>query len=40
MKHLMRIGFLSMLLMIFATADAFSALLDDKVVLYLPFDEG
>ncbi len=40
MKHLILIAFLGMLLTIFATADAFSALLDDKVVLYLPFDEG
>jgi hypothetical protein len=40
MRHLTLIGFLGMLLMTFVTADAFSALLDDNVVLYLPFDEG
>lgn len=40
MRYLMLIGFLGMLLTTFITADAFSALLDDNVVLYLPFDEG
>ena len=40
MKHFMLIGFLSMLLTTFVAVDGFSALLDDNVVLYLPFDEG
>ena len=39
MRHFMLIGW-AMLLTIFVTETAFSALLDDNVVLYLPFDEG
>ena len=38
MRHFMLIGW-AMLLTTFVTAAAFSALLDDNVVLYLPFDE-
>jgi len=39
MRYFMLIGW-AMLLTTFVTAAAFSALLDDNVVLYLPFDEN
>jgi len=35
-----QVGFVVMLLTVFVATSAFSALIDDNVVLYLPFDEG
>ena len=40
MKRFTLIGLTGMLLSMLCVTVAFSALLDDKVVLYLPFDEG
>ena len=40
MRHFIIIGLTGMLLLTFGVKFAFSALLDDNVVLYLPFDEG
>jgi len=40
MRNLITIGLIGMLLPTFCVTVAFSALLDDNVVLYLPFDEG
>ena len=35
-----QVGFVVILLTVFVATSAFSALIDDNVVLYLPFDEG
>lgn len=40
MKHFIITGLTGMLLLTFCATVAFSALLDDNVVLYLPLDEG
>ena len=40
MRHFITLGLVGILLLFFCAAVAFSALLDDNVVLYLPFDEG
>ena len=40
MRNLITIGLIGILLPTFCVTVAFSALLDDSVVLYLPFDEG